>query len=151
MIVTETRIDCFLRSYPLLEHCHRVSVSALSLVRTFRPTFRLTFYLRRDDQLGAYQHGQQHFSLVHAMTLKQRREKTNQNWMNQQEHTFHFPQSFVFVSVCVCAVEYRAQLHDDVSSEVMATSLWCQVWDFLHLEWGSLNSQTAEERYQKDI
>lgn len=55
--------------------------------------------------------------------------------MNRQEHTFSF--FFFFFSflspkavceslcVCVCAVKSRAQLHGDVSSEVMATSVWC--------------------------
>lgn len=53
--------------------------------------------------------------------------------MNRQEHTFSF--FFFFFSflspkavcefMCVCAVKSRAQLHGDVSSEVMATSVWC--------------------------
>lgn len=32
--------------------------------------------------------------------------------------------------VYVCPVKSRAQLHNDVSSEVMVTSIWCEaLWD----------------------
>lgn len=56
--------------------------------------------------------------------------------------------------VCVCAVKCRAQLHGDVSSEVMAASVWC----FLDVnsptgfmpEWGR-HPQIAEEKYRKEF
>lgn len=136
-------IDCKWKCYPCLlpspwapPSCFRFCLAALLRSKHFRPSFPLTFYLWWDGELGAYQHGQQHFSPLSPLWLSRVKNKPLENlgwyWMNRQEHTFHFfflsPKA-VCESLSVCAVKSRTQLHGDVSSEVMATSVWCPlVW-----------------------
>lgn len=149
-------------SYPLLEHCHHVSVSVSPLSfgqNILWPSFHLTFYLWWDGQLGAYQHGRQHFSPVLAMT-KQRSQKQT-SWTlrtildeSTRTHMSFWPKAVCLcVSFSVCAVKSRAQLHGDVTSEVMVlvSSGVKSAGDFASRVVETIHPQIAEERDRKEL
>lgn len=130
--------DCFPCSYHLLKAYCRVSFSVLPLSfgqNISSHPLRLTFYLWWDGQLRAYQHGHPHFLPVLAMTEQRTQKQSSWKlkmildesgyWMKSAR--FSFPKRVCVKSLCVCAVKSRAQLHGDVSSEVMAASFWWEV------------------------
>lgn len=83
-----------------LPSCFCFCLAALLRSEHFLPSLRLTFYLWRDGQRGAYQQGQQHFSLCPLLWLNKRggNNKPLENlrwyWMNRKERTRLFFVSF---------------------------------------------------------
>lgn len=147
LIVNETRLFPLLLPSPwALLSCLCFCLSTLLRWEHFRPSFHLTFYLRWDGQLR---------SIPAWSTFPPRSPQWLSRWV-QNKPLQHKSTHFVFFTkavcvcvwgFCVCAVKCRAQLHGDVSSEVMAASVWCSLawslWDYSHLEWGR-HPQIAE-------
>lgn len=107
--------DCFPCSYHLLKaYCH-VSFSVLQLSfgqNISSHPLHLTFYLRWDGQLRAYQHGHQHYLPVLAMTEQRIQKQTSWKlkmildesgyWMKSAR--FFFPKRVCVKSLCVCVL-----------------------------------------------